>query len=438
MMLIVYNLLFPLLFILYLPVFLVKLVRRGGCSRDFAARFGFFSAARKRQLRQLRDPVWIHAVSVGEVVAALTFIRHWRQRRPELDVVLSTTTTTGHAMATRRIPERVALIYSPLDFFAIVWRALHLIRPRMLVIFEVEIWPNLISLTARAGVPVALVNGRLSERSAHGYARHSWFFRSLFRRFAVICMQTAADAARVQRVTGTDAAVHVCDTMKFDQVPDVAGGSGRETLDAVFGSGPRQVWTAASTHAGEERLAVAIFARLRHAFPDLRLVLVPRHHERTPEVARVLEEEGLSFRLLQTKPGSGPGPEKADVLLVNVTGVLLSLYAASDLVFVGKSLAGNDGGHNIIEPAIFGKPILHGPNMQHFRAVVATFRERQAAIEVRDEAELEQTLRDLLADAERRRGLGRRAREVVEACRGAVARTLDLLEVRLPSRPPAP
>lgn len=427
MKLILYNLLFLIAFILYLPCFVLKLVRRGGFSHHFWERFSVYSAEQKARLRGFDRPVWIHAVSVGEVVAAASFIHYWREREPGLQFVLSTTTTTGHATARKKLPTDIGLIYCPLDFSVFVRRALNLVRPRMLVIFEVELWPNLITLTSRRGSPVVLVNGRMSDRSAAGYARHRWFFTDLFRRFSLLCMQSGVDADRVRAVVGNGVPVYACNTMKFDQIPDADGVDPAALLDEFFGQDERLVWLAASTHAGEEALAADVFLGLRGKFPSLRLVLVPRHHERTAEVEKALRERDLAYRLLRTDAEPDADSDAADVLIVNTTGELMKFYSVADVVFVGKCLAGNEGGHNIIEPAIFGRAIIHGRAMQNFRFVVDVFRESDAAVEVGSDEELGEAVRRLLADPAQRQELGRRARSVVEASRGAIERTIALL-----------
>lgn len=430
MVLVLYNLLFPLAFLLYLPLFLRKLIRRGGVDWRFFERFGVYGPEQKQRLRALKHPVWIHAVSVGEVVVANSFLRAWHERRPDLDFVVSTTTATGHAVALDKLPNGVPVVYSPLDFCVPVWRALHGIRPRMLVLCEVEIWPNLIRLTRRRGVPVVLANGRMSDRSALGYQRHSWLFRPLFRSLSALCVQTVEDGTRLHAVAGMDAPVTVCSTMKFDQVPDAESGGREEILDAALGPAPRLLLVMGSTHPGEEELACRAFRELAADFPALRMVLAPRHVERTAEIRALLDREGLRYRVLtEVRDGDGTaahGP--GDVLLVDTTGELMHFYALADIAYVGKTLAGNRGGHNIIEPAVFGRPVLHGPNMQNFRGVAAAFRARQATREVPTDDDLLTALRELLSDPRQREELGRRAREVVEEGRGAISRTIDILD----------
>lgn len=430
----IYNLLFPFLFLLYLPFYLIHLVKRGGLTGAYWQRLGIFDSETKASLRELQGPVWIHAVSVGETVAALSFIQRWRERQPGIPMVFSTTTTTGYDVARRKLPEDIALIYSPVDFWWSIRHALGLIDPAMVVIFEVEIWPNLILQSAARGARVVLVNGRMSDSSSRSYARLRSVFGRLFRTFSAICVQTPEDAERIGRIVGGDVRVDVCNTMKFDQVPDADSADLSALLKDTFGCETPVVWTAGSTHGGEEELVADVYSRLKPEHPDLRLVLVPRHHERTPEVERTLQDRALSYRLVVPREGRVEPDPPVDVLVVNTTGELMNFYGASDLVYVGKSLAGNEGGHNIIEPAIFGKPIVHGCNMQNFRAVAAIFQEHEAAVEVSSDAALESSVRALLCSPARRTELGRRARTVVETYRGAIDRTLDRI-LPLLSRP---
>ncbi len=429
MALLLYNLVFPLLFLAYLPAYLVKLNRRGGLTRQFWERLAIFGPAKRARLAALERPIWIHAVSVGEAVAACGFIHAWRRRRPDLPFVLSTTTTTGQALAAAKLPADVPTLYCPLDFWFTVRRALAIVNPRLLVIFEVEYWPNLIHQAARRGAGVALVNGRFSDRSARGYARHAWFFRPLFRHFRLFCLQSQADVERLERIAGGGLPAVACNTMKFDQVPDAAGADKSALFDQLFGPGQRLVWTGGSTHADEEALLADVFLALKNDFPELRLVLVPRHHERAAEVEKLLRERHVRYRLLTD---ATPVAEPVELLLVNTTGELMNFYGSSDIVYVGKSLAGCTGGHNIIEPAIFGKPIVHGPNLQNFRLVAELFRAAQGSLEVAGDADLLPAMRQLLADPTRRARLGQQARQVVEQSRGAIARTLDHLETTFP------
>ena len=438
--LILYNLFFPVFFILYLPVFFAKLVKRGDYKEGFWERFGFFSSSKKELLKNFRDVIWIHAVSVGETVAALSFIREWSKQKPDLKFVLSTTTSTGQKIARNQTSGNVVSIYSPFDFFPFVWSALKTVKPQMLIIFEVEIWPNLIAFTSWRKIKLALVNCRMSDKSARGYARHRWFFNHIFSAFYLICTQTEEDASRIKSIIGDQPYIKVCNTMKFDQVTDSQNDNIRPIIDAFFPDQNRVIFTAASTHPGEEVIMIRAFKSLITEFPSLNFILAPRHTERSHEVEKLLKKEDMDYILLtelkeSSKNSSNTMPKetingrkaKKRVLLVNTIGDLMSLFAVSDIVFMGKSLGNNKGGHNIIEPAIFGKPVIFGKNMGNFRQVVKIFKDNKVAVEVENEKEFCRALRRLLADPTERERLGRMSQEVVEKNRGAISKTIELL-----------
>ena len=428
--LLLYNLLFPVLFALYFPFYLIHLVKRGNWRRGFLEKLGWYGREKRAQLAQLARPVWVHAVSVGETVAALGFIRAWREREPAQAFVLSTTSSTGQQLARDKAPAGVVTIYFPLDWLPCVGLALRAVRPSQLLLVEGEIWPTVIWVATRRGVPVSVINGQISDRAAVGYRRHRWLFAPLFRRLRVFAVQAADDAERVRAVMGPAAGLVVCGSMKFDQVPDRDRGDVSDLLARVFPS-ERLVFCAASTHAPEEAIVARVTRQLQAQVPGLRTILVPRHHERTAEVEAVLRAAGANYVLL-TDLRASPEPRPADLLVVNTTGELMNFLAASDFTFVGKSLGdfGGDGGHNIIEPAIFGKPIIVGPAVENFRDIVQVFRDRQAVIQVADEAKFARELTRLATDAEARARLGAAARRTVEEQRGAIAKTIALVAGR--------
>lgn len=422
-----YNLLFPILFLLYFPFYLVHILRRGGLSSDYFERFALFSKAKKERIRNFSSPVWIHAISVGETVAAISFIKNWQASFPSDSIVFSCGTATAFATAQRQMPPDVCIIYSPIDCYFAVRRSLALIKPKMLLIFEVEIWPNLILQSHKQGVKVALINGRMSDNSSKGYARWKKIFQPIFRSFDLICLQTVEDAERVKRIIGEDERIKVCGTMKFDQIADLDTADKLAVLEQCFGPPPWLIFTAGSTHSGEEELVADAYAQLKKEYPLLKMILVPRHQERATAVEAVLKEKQLSWQLLKKNTEKDTTEPAADVLLVNTTGELMNFYALSDICFVGKSLAGQSGGHNIIEPAIFGKAILFGAKMDNFREVAEIFKKHNAAIELANDEELLKCLRILLADEQKRLELGKKARKVVEEYRGSIAKTIGEL-----------
>ena len=429
-MFLLYDILFPLLVLCYLPFYLAHCIRRGGLTVDFWERFGIFPAAVKARLKALKAPTWIHAVSVGETVEALSFIQQWLARHPDGEVVFSCGTATGFALARKKLPPQVVAIYCPLDCFWMVWRAMRLIRPRCLAILEVEIWPNLIRQAHRRGAKVVMVNGRMSDRSSAGYARWRFVFKPVFDCFDALCVQTREDRLRIERVVGAaNPRVHVVGTVKFDQVADAAAGDVSQVLRQAFGDGDRVLFCAGSTHPGEEQLMCRATAQLRRDHPGFRMALVPRHAERGAEVVKVIEAAGLRWRSVAPVEGATPcASGEAEVLLVNTTGQLMGYYGSADICYVGKSMCGQTGGHNIIEPAIFGKAIIYGDHMENFRQVDEIFRQAGAAVAVPDEEAFLRELVRLTDDAAFREELGGRARRVVERNRGAISRTLDVID----------
>ena len=437
--LIIYNLLFPVVFLLYFPFFLTKLMRRGNFKKGFWERFGIYSKTKRIWLRHYPKPVWIHAVSVGETVAALSFINEWSQQQPELTFVLSTTTSTGQHIARTRAPGNVVSIYFPLDFFLCIWRALNTIRPNLLVIFEVEIWPNIIMAASRRNIPIALVNTRMSDKSAEGYRSYRWLFKHIFEKFSLICTQTEEDAVKIQEIIGEKSAIKVCNTMKFDQFPDGSTESGEDQLiDRLFVRQDRIIFTAASTHSGEELLTATVFKKLLKDYPNLYHILIPRHVERCSEIEKLLLPLELTVvRLTQLRKSFNEGKKSLSnndhhgetrILLVDTTGEMMHFLAQSDIVFVGNSMAGNNGGHNIIEPALFRKPIIFGNGMDNFRVVAQIFKDNHACIEVDNEGALLASLRNLITDKRKREQLGKASFETVQKNRGAIRKTIHYLQ----------
>ncbi len=422
--LIVYNLFFPFAFLLYFPVYLCKLVKRGNFVDGFGERFGLISSAKKSQLRALKDPIWIHAVSVGEAQLALPFIKYWLAREPGRQFVVSTTTATGQAIVRANAPDGVVPIYCPLDFYPCIASTLRAVRPAALLIVEVEIWPTLVSTVAGRDIFVGLINGRVSDSSAAGYLKHQWLFRDIFSKFSMIAVQTPEDVDRIAAVAGELPGLGTCGTMKFDIVPDSAPQLDGKLLGQVFGGGEHVCLTAASTHPGEDEIVGRIYRDLVADFPNLRLLIIPRHAERGTDIQRTLQELGLTAHLVTNI--RNPESRIPPVLIGNTTGEMMAFLAVSDIVFVGKSLAGNDGGHNIIEPAMLGKAVIFGAGMSNFRDVARIFRDADAAVEVNDETELLATVRDLLTNPGAREKLGANARRAVVDNRGAMAKTIEV------------
>jgi 3-deoxy-D-manno-octulosonic-acid transferase len=428
-----YNVLFAIGFTLLLPYFLARMWRRGGYRRDFMQRLGWYDAGRRAQLRA-RPRIWIHAVSVGEVFVAARFMAELRMRRPGTAFVLSTTTSTGHALAEKTLAAEDVLIYFPVDNPLVMRRVLRRLRPEMLILTECELWPNLLRLAHGRGIPLALINGRISDNSFRGYRRLSLFSARIIRMFDVLGAQSRQDADRLiglgadpSRVTVTGSAKY--DVAEKDPTSDRRAG---DILRAANISEGQLVMVGGSTWPGEEGVLLEIFGRLKLSIPNLKLVLVPRHAERRQEVGEAIARRGFAFvQRSACQAGNGKGAGAPDVLLVDTTGELKHLYAKATVIFIGKSLT-QHGGQNPVEPAAYGKPVIVGPNMENFRDVMNDLLQAGAAIQVRDARELEDALHRLLKDESARRECGRRAAEVVEAKRGAIRSTVGLVLARLP------
>ena len=423
-----YNLLFIIFFVATAPYYFWRMSRRGNWESGFQERFGKFNTKLKQALTN-RHVLWIHAVSVGEVNIATHLIRALETRLPNLKIVVSTTTSTGMGEIRKRLPSHIEKIYYPIDRRKFVRRAISTINPEAIVLVEAEIWPNFLWSARSRGIPTFLVNARLSDRSFRGYRRFGFLFAQHFRSFAGVGVQNENDRERLLALGARPEAVRVVGNLKFDGA--VLGE--RPTVDVKtllnqIGLTERdQIIVAGSTHAGEEAILGRVYQKLRKEFPNLFLIVVPRHFERSKEAAKDLEAAGVrvTYRSELTA-GFRPARTDTDCLLVNTTGELRYFYVPATLIFVGKSLAG-EGGQNPIEPAALRKPILFGPNMQNFASIVEAFLRAEAAVQVADESALEASFRRLLHDSAARDQLAARALQVVQENKGSIDRTVDMI-----------
>ncbi|MDG4552305.1 MAG: lipid IV(A) 3-deoxy-D-manno-octulosonic acid transferase [Candidatus Contendobacter sp.] len=417
------RLLYTGLLYLLLPVALLRLYWRGrrdaGHRRRWAERFGFVPAAPSTGC------LWLHAVSVGETRAALPLIRALLERYPGLPLLVTTTTLTGSRQVRAALGERVGHVYAPYDLPGAVTRFLRRTRPRLAVIMETELWPNLLRQCAVAGVPVLIANARLSERSARGYGWVGWLTAVMLRDITLVAAQAEADAERF-RALGAPR-VRVTGNLKYDlTLPDDLPERGWRLRREWLGES-RPVWIAASTHAGEDEHVLEAFARLRARWPELLLFLVPRHPERFDAVAALCRQRG--FDVVRRSEQRSRAPDTT-VFLGDSMGELLLFYAAADLAFVGGSLVPT-GGHNVLEPALLGLPVLFGPQMFNFTEASERLLAAKAAWRVADAVELAAAVDRLLADPELRQGAGQRGRAVVERHRGALVALLSCIEALL-------
>ncbi len=394
-----------------------------------------------------RPSIWVHAVSVGEALAARPLLRALRVAYPAHRLVLSTTTATGQRVARGFGADADAVCYAPFDFPAFVNRALDRIAPELLMVVDTEIWPHLLRACRRRGVRALVVNGRLSDRSFRRYRLARGCMRRVLADVGRICAQTEEWGRRFVAIGADPARVTVTGSLKFDAVgpaptgmraaaavggrhPGSRSGPG-DRLGAVFDfARSRPVLIAASTLRGEDEAVLRAFGRVRQSAPDALLVVAPRHPERFGEARTSAERAGHRVRMRSDlEPGRDPG---ADVVILDTLGELGRLFGVASAVFVGGSLV-PAGGHNLIEPAAAGRAIVVGPHMENFADVTREFLSRGAALQVRDAQELEETLAGLMQDDQRRTRLGDAARAIVDANRGATRRTLDVVAKLLPT-----
>ncbi len=419
LVLLLYNLLLPVALLAALPGHLLKMRRRGGYRKGFGERLGVYSRDKRCALAGLDRPLWIHAVSVGEVNIAAKLIVALREADPGVPIVLSTTTPTGQAIARRGGADVV--IYHPLDLPPCARSALRKVKPRGLVLVEAEVWPNLVSMARRRGIPISLVNARLSPRSERRYRKFRAFAAPVFGLLDNVCVQELEDVARWEALGVPPERITHAGSIKFD----AAGGGSprpraefRALLDKHLGGRRATILLAGSTHAGEEALIGGMYLRLRERFPDLHYLVAPRHAERRGEILEELRAAGLNPALRSEGGGAG----EADCLVIDSTGELGAWYCEADLVVIGKSFLA-EGGQNPVEPLFAGKPVFYGPHMENFAALVAMLDREGGAEGVEDIEGLEAKLSESLERPAQAEAMVGRAIGVLAAHDGAAART---------------
>ena len=415
----------PLLYLLF-PYLLVRLLARGFRNPAYWHRW-----RERLGYGALAGPVdlWLHAVSVGEVRAAAPLLEALLERGLVKRVVVTIMTPTGSDQVAQLFGERVLHSYAPYDYPGAVIRFLNRLRPDWVLIMETEIWPNIIHQCHRRDIPVAFANLRLSERSYRRYALVDGLLHWALAKVSGFAIQSEPDAARLRRLGAASAAVQVTGSIKFEVDIPASLAEVAQVLRREWGQG-RPVWIAGSTHDGEEQHLLDTHAALRSSFPDLLLVLVPRHPERFTPVTRLAQRAG--HRVVRRSESRGDLDPAVAVYVGDTMGELTLLYAAADIAFVGGSLV-PAGGHNILEPCALGLPVVFGPHMFNFLQISELALEREAGHQVEDAAQLVHVLDQLLRDPNLRFKAGEAGRELVAENRGALARTLAMLVARVPT-----
>lgn len=426
----IYNLLLPFAFVLSFPGFVVKMVRRGNYKQDFFQRFGFYSAAARERFDTTR-PIWVNAVSVGELLLAQKLIRKLKATAPGQPIVLSCTTSTGYEIARKHETIGYTSFYNPLDIYPAVWRAFHTVRPRQVVLVESQLWPNFLFETKRRGIPITVVNARLSPRSERRFKRWALFSRPLFEQLDQVQVQQEEDIDRWAGLGVPKDRILCTGSIKFDEEgnakPEKQIEAFRTLLAQLRGNAQGPVILAASTHAGEEKFLGEAFLELRKTFPDAFYIAVPRHFERGHEVLADLE--GLGFQpvmktALDAEGAVIPPPSENCCLIVNTTGEQRAWFHLADLVLVGKSFLAA-GGQNPIEPLAIGKPIIMGPHMQNFALLVAALVKAEGGRQIVDLDDLVPAMTELLNSPAQSAQLVTNGAKVLAVHQGAAQRSCE-------------
>ncbi|MFH1457577.1 MAG: 3-deoxy-D-manno-octulosonic acid transferase [Candidatus Omnitrophota bacterium] len=417
-MFIFYDIIFLFISIFFLPVYLFRRKFHAG----FLARLGFLPKE-----AQFSRPIWIHAVSVGEVNALGALIEELRKAYPSKRIVISTVTPTGNKIAKAAAKDKDFVTYLPIDLSFTVRSVIDRINPCLFIIAETEIWPNLITYLCRKKISVIMVNGRISDRSFKGYRALKFLLKPILEKVSLFCMQTPLDAERLKRLGVAQDKIQVTGNMKFDSKIDLEK-SGESDYRMKLGlKGQDKLWVAGSTHPGEEEIILGAYRRLLREFPQLKLLIAPRHTQRSGDVAKIVSMFGFRSLFLSQEPCECHSCAATAVFILDKLGELTSFYAVADIVFVGGSLI-KKGGHNILEPAFLRKPVLFGPHMFNFRDIADLFLTHQAAIMASDAEELRMNIARLLKDPALAVKMSQQAQGIITQNQGATVRNLEFIK----------
>jgi 3-deoxy-D-manno-octulosonic-acid transferase len=428
-MYLLYSILTLVVFVVVSPYFLYQAIRYKKYIGSLRERLGFLPISFNIDGD---ESIWIHAVSVGEALTARALAADLKARYPRLRLFLSTTTIAGQQVARRSLSHLDGVFYFPFDWTLTSTRTLNLVKPRLFVMMETEIWPNLLRLCRQRGIKTIVINGRISSRSYPRYKVIRSFFSRVLADVDRFCMQSDESARRLIDLGAEPSRVTVTGSLKFDslELPAPAHGKPRDRVLRFFRLSPnRTVIIAGSTLKGEEAAVLRAFARVKAMMPSALCILAPRQPARFGEVERLARDAGF----VTTRRSELPidAESRADVIVLDSIGELAQLYQIATAVFVGGSLV-DHGGHNILEPAVFGKPIVFGPHMQNFKEIADAFLANDAALQVESDRALEDVLLTLVSDPVRRARLGAAARALVEANRGAKTKTLAVIAELVP------
>ncbi len=424
-MLLIYNVLQGVFLVVFSPIIIIKVLLTPKYRRRIWERLGF--GVPSLPAGSSRPRIWVHALSVGEVISSVAFIEEMRRQFPDAAIVLSTSTATGAATAHQKLGDTVNLLITyPLDLLWSVRRVISRVRPDVFLLVETDLWPNLLSELSRQGKPVILLNGRISDASHKRYKKLRFFFAPVFSRISYFAMQSAHDEMKLVDLGVDSTRVWTIGNLKFDQAGGEISQQGIETLrDALRIAPERRVFVAGSTHKGEEEIVLAAYGKVLRACPDLFLLLAPRDPKRADAVKRLSKDAGLEI-CKKTELPTLPRDVRLHGLVLDTIGELSRLYALASAAFVGGSLV-NERGHNVLEVAAHAKPVLFGPHTEDFRDATAALLERDGGDLVHDADELAASLTAILTDPDLARRKGEVAFQLVKENRGSVAKAIDLV-----------
>lgn len=414
-----YDFIFIIVALIHLPLYLF----RGKFRRGFSRRLGFLPKG-----LDLDRPIWVHAVSVGEAITLKPLVESLRINYPQKRLVISTVTSTGNKIARQMARDTDLVTYLPFDISFIIRSVINRINPSLFIIAETELWPNLISSLYKNNIPVIVVNGRISDGSFRGYSKIRFLLKPMLDKVALFCVQTERDSQRLISLGAPQGKIRICGNMKFDaSVNTNVSTVDLEEYRKLLGLNPAErLLVCGSTHPGEEEIVLNAYQDLQKEFPSLKLLIAPRHPERAKDIEKLILARGFNAVSISNPKLITYNSQTTTVFILDTIGQLIYFYALADIVFVGGSLI-KKGGHNILEPASLGKPIIFGPNMFNFRDITDLFLADNAAIMLSDESQLKLKIKELLQNPQQAAELGRRAKALIADDIGATARVMDLI-----------
>ncbi len=419
----IYNLFIYFLFPLILPYLILKSIKRNGSLSGISERFGYYPDINTGNKKVL----WIHAVSVGEVIASIPLVLELKSRYPDYSLIMSTVTEAGRATAINKIPFLNAVVYFPFDLHFSVKNAIDKIKPVVFVMLETEIWPNFLKGLNKRKIPAILINGRISDRSYKRYLSVRFFIKEVIKNISTFGMQSSADTERIITMGAVTERVVRTGNLKFEhEVRDVSSDTVKKLKGSLNITEDKDIIIAGSTHRGEDEEVIKAYLTISKAIRELPLLIIaPRHLDRLHEIEDILKRYNLSF-IRKTMIKKGEALSKYPVILLDTIGELSTLYSIASVVFVGGSLV-PVGGHNILEPALYKKPILFGPYMHNFKEIAEGFKNKKAAIEIPNSDEMAKEIINILSNPDIGKELGERGFSVVVENRGALKKSIKLI-----------